>query len=147
MNLLRSNECSELGTKSITDFASMGELALKLVETCRKKDLEYGSSWKLRGGQGAFFTTWRKVDRLENMLKRVGYNVFYIDKELASTESLDDTIQDLICYLLLIQETREAIKQALNVSDPRRAASNVAQSNSLDEFDSGEPTSRYVDQD
>lgn len=38
----------------------------------REKDLSYGSSWKKRGGVGAFMMLARKWDRLEEMVQKLG---------------------------------------------------------------------------
>jgi len=39
------------------------------VTHLKKADLSYGSSWMKRGGQGAFFVTCRKFDRIEQQMK------------------------------------------------------------------------------
>lgn len=95
------------------------------VETLVKKDAEYGSSWKKRGGVGAFMMLARKWDRLETQVTRPGldskYDVFDAIGQDASvgtprqdqatgmplppvpTESVLETIRDLRRYLLLVE--------------------------------------------
>lgn len=92
------------------------------VRTLVKKDAEYGSSWKKRGGVGAFMMLARKWDRLETQVTRSGldtkYDIFDAigqdDKELANHLEVHDvvpynfeatleTIRDLRRYLLLVE--------------------------------------------
>lgn len=83
--------------KSITDEDARG-----LIE----KDLEYGASWKKRGGVGAYFTMIRKVDRLNTQIphKKHGYDIFAALMEPdVGAESLIDTCRDLRRYLTLIE--------------------------------------------
>jgi hypothetical protein len=68
-----------------------------------KKDEEYGASWLKRGGVGAYFVMARKIDRLETQAARHGYDIFSALADLATGESLVDTIRDLRGYLLLIE--------------------------------------------
>jgi hypothetical protein len=68
------------------------------------KNAEYGESWKRRGGQGAFFTIIRKADRLEEMVRRKGYDLFAaIREDTGQGEPLLETIRDLRRYLLLLE--------------------------------------------
>ena len=84
---------------SVTAWGIIGlEDALEL----QQKGKAYGDSWKRRGGVGAFFVMARKWDRLENLLIRVGYDIFRSD-ELALDETIRDTMADLRRYLTLIE--------------------------------------------
>ena len=94
-----------------TDFDALEDYIFSNIELLRKKDSEYGASWCRRGGVGAFFTVWRKVDRLEEQLKRVQFNILDVNQDPASTESLDETMKDLMLYLALVLEKREAIRR------------------------------------
>lgn len=78
------------------------------VEVLTKKDAEYGSSWKKRGGVGAFMMAARKWDRLETQVTNPAlgtkYDIFdAIEQKVGSTEDITDTIRDLRAYLLLIE--------------------------------------------
>lgn len=92
------------------------------VRTLVKKDAEYGSSWKKRGGVGAFMMLARKWDRLETQVTRSGldtkWDIFDAitqdegtitpppGEAIArnpSTESTLETIRDLRRYLLLVE--------------------------------------------
>lgn len=92
-----------------TNFDRMREIFEQGVNLCEMKNREYGASWSRRGGVGAFFTVWRKVDRLEAQLKNADFNFFDLSVDKDSTESLDETIKDLILYLGLVLEKREAL--------------------------------------
>lgn len=94
-----------------TDFDKMQALQDETLALCRKKDAEYGASWCRRGGVGAFFTVWRKADRLEEQLKKVDFNLFDVSDDPNSTESLDETIRDFANYLYLALEKRKSIRE------------------------------------
>jgi|GEM_PF-6506728 len=94
-----------------TDFDKMQAIQDQTLEMCRKKDAEYGASWCRRGGVGAFFTVWRKADRLEEQLKKVEFNMFDVSDDPNSTESLDETMRDFANYLYLVIEKRKAIRE------------------------------------
>lgn len=78
-------------------------IAQEDVQRVLQKDREYGASWKRRGGVGAYMTMVRKIDRLETMVAKYGWNVFEAAKSSDTSESLMDTIADLRCYLDLIE--------------------------------------------
>lgn len=86
-------------------------VAINDVICVTERDKSYGSSWKKRGGVGAFMMLARKWDRIENLLKQdtvmpgVGsatqYDLFeYMNLNPAGI--LDD-IRDLRRYLLLAE--------------------------------------------
>lgn len=64
---------------------------------------EYGSSWCKRGGVGAYMTMVRKVDRMEERVKRHGYDVFLALEKEGYRDGLLDDIRDLRRYLMLIE--------------------------------------------
>lgn len=141
MNL--SEQYSIIGTSVKTDFDLMRRMANDLVSLAVVKDLSYGSSWKARGGIGAYMTTVRKSDRLEAQMKKNGYNVFDVSIAPDDSESIDETIKDAINYYLLILTTRELIRRELK-DNPIKG---VTIESSTDN-DGSEPTSiGYVDQD
>lgn len=88
------------------------KIALKDAGVVAKKDAEYGSSWKRRGGVGAFMQgIARKWDRIENMASAHGYDIFAACMNNGlSSEDLMDTIRDLRGYLLLIEDEVEQRK-------------------------------------
>lgn len=67
------------------------------------KDKEYGGSWKRRGGVGAYMMVARKIDRLEEQMKKAGYDIFKAIKEDTRQEGIIDDIRDLRRYLILIE--------------------------------------------
>lgn len=69
-----------------------------------KKDEEYGSSWKKRGGVGAFMMLARKWDRLEHQVASHGYDVFSAICKETREEGILDDIRDLRRYLLLVEQ-------------------------------------------
>lgn len=71
------------------------------------KEKSYGSSWKKRGGVGAFMMLARKWDRIENLLDQQtpSYDVF---KGIEYNTSGDDStilaeVRDLRRYLILVE--------------------------------------------
>ena len=97
------------------------------IEGLIKAERSYGTSWRNRGGVGAFMMLARKWDRLENQCKKHDWDVFTAIGADTRPEGLIDDIRDLRRYLLLVEE---------------HAAKAVPQ---LDK--EGEATSSYVDQD
>lgn len=87
--------------------------AQQIAEMVLRKDLEYGASWKKRGGVGAAFVMIRKIDRLEEQLRKHNYDVFSALADRTTGESLEDTIRDLIGYLLLILSEHEVRRHEL----------------------------------
>lgn len=95
-------------TKS-SDVAYRDHLQVVADEDVReiiRKDMEYGASWKKRGGTGAFFSMIRKVDRLNAQMPHPThqYDIFAALMTLdVGSESLADTCADLRRYLMLIE--------------------------------------------
>ena len=86
-------------------------LAKRDAECVFKKDVEYGHSWRKRGGVGAFFVIARKWDRLEERLRHVGliqYDLFEHIAVDSREEGIIDDVRDLRQYLLLVEETMMA---------------------------------------
>lgn len=106
----------------------LAEIAERDVATLRAKESEYGSSWKQRGGIGAFMQLCRKWDRLEQALDpnkrvhkngnndltiaplgvRLGLPIASFDIITAGvldtrSEGIIDDIRDLRAYLLLVE--------------------------------------------
>lgn len=82
-------------------------IADKDIAVLDEKRVEYGDSWKQRGGIGAFFAFVRKWDRIENRSKAYGYDVFracMTDSDImAIDESFLDDIGDLRRFLMLVE--------------------------------------------
>ena len=85
-----------------TDFNKMRNIAASICDVVEVKDRDYGSSWRRRGGAGAFFVMSRKWDRIENLVKQHGWDIFAA--LAADTGGIADDVDDLIGYLLLIRE-------------------------------------------
>lgn len=71
-----------------------------------RKDRQYMSSWKTRGGPGAFFTFARPWDRLESIASKQGYHIFKIiaDEGLRGVDgTLLACVRDLRRYLMLLE--------------------------------------------
>ena len=64
----------------------------------------YGTSWRNRGGVGAFMMLARKWDRLENQVKKYHYDIFSAIEDDRRPEGIIDDIRDLRRYLLLVEE-------------------------------------------
>lgn len=85
----------------IEDYEHIKHLALEDVEVLKIKGQTYGSSWRNRGGVGAFMMLARKWDRIENMVSTRNYDIFKIDT--SDKNGVLDDIQDLRRYLLLVE--------------------------------------------
>ncbi len=126
-----------------TDYNWIRTKASDLVDLLIKKNSEYGASWRRRGGVGAFFTIWRKADRLEAQLKSRGYNLFDVTDDPTSTESLDETLIDFWCYLGLVIESRQRIREMADGS--RRVQPSVSpQDGDLDTISKKDPAENTV---
>lgn len=76
------------------------------VETLVHKERTYGGSWKKRGGVGAFMMLARKMDRIELISERAGYDIFAVienDGLGGEDGELLAEIRDLRCYLILVE--------------------------------------------
>jgi hypothetical protein len=112
-----------------TNFENIRQMMNELVDLGIKKDSEYGASWCKRVGPGAFFTIWRKIDRLETQCELLNYDVFNVEGDANATESLDETLLDAIFYFALLLEKRRTkqrmiAERALLLASPETAAAN-----------------------
>lgn len=89
-----------------TDWNRAEEITQTDLATLKEKERTYQGSWKKRGGVGAFMMLARKWDRLEAMVRgEFGYDLFEaIEQTQSNGESLLETIRDLRCYLILVEE-------------------------------------------
>ncbi len=79
----------------------------ELVKFVSNKDFHYGSSWRKRGGAGAFFVISRKWDRIEQAcetLELAKYDIFEVFKTDDRGETILDDCLDLVGYLLVLVE-------------------------------------------
>lgn len=92
----------EMTTEESAFYARLSSIARKDCHALVDKGRSYGDSWKRRGGIGAFMMLARKWDRIENLVKADGYDVF----RTASANSGDimDDIRDLRRYLTLVED-------------------------------------------
>lgn len=85
------------------NYNGIAELATQDVDILQIKGQTYGSSWRNRGGVGAFMMLARKWDRIETQCKECGYNIFDVLEEQGEVpDGLLDDIRDLRRYLLLV---------------------------------------------
>ena len=81
------------------------------------RDKAYGSSWRRRGGIGAYMMAARKADRLEETLKKYGYNIFHA----ATTNPMVlNDLRDLRRYLLLIEAHLRVSDPNFTLDDPNK---------------------------
>ena len=73
------------------------------VRQLKYKDEQYGGSWKQRGGIGAFMMMARKWDRIENQVKKVGYDIFAAMAASPGPDGFADDVGDLRRYAMLIE--------------------------------------------
>jgi hypothetical protein len=83
-------------------YQRLASIALNDAETLVIKGRSYGDSWKRRGGVGAFMMLARKWDRIENLVKTDGYDVFTTAD--ANRGDILDDIRDLRRYLMLVED-------------------------------------------
>lgn len=85
------------------NYVHIQALALQDVEVLQEKGKTYGSSWRQRGGAGAFMMLARKWDRIENICRThpLPYDIFTAVNE--DVGGILDDIQDLRRYLLLVE--------------------------------------------
>lgn len=98
-------------TRSLYSLYDDPELQAVLdIRTLIDKDTSYGTSWKKRGGQGAFFVTTRKWDRILNQVQENAHDADDFDESwerlidqpnARDKDGIWDDIDDLRCYLLL----------------------------------------------
>lgn len=108
-----------------TDWDRVREIAEQDAEVLEDKDRQYGSSWRRRGGVGAFMMAARKWDRIETAImphpedptrangSTVGrpvapWDIFGAVAADQRDEGILDDIRDLRRYLLLIEEATTA---------------------------------------
>lgn len=68
-----------------------------------KAEASYGSSWKMRGGVGAFMMLARKWDRLEKRTAQHQYDIFAAIHDDTRREGVIDDVRDLRRYLTLVE--------------------------------------------
>lgn len=95
----------------IEDYSHIQQLANEDVNVLKRKGETYGSSWRNRGGIGAFMMLARKWDRLENIVKKHNYDIFSaIQNDVNQIDGVLDDIEDLRRYLLLVESYVKAPK-------------------------------------
>lgn len=86
----------------IKKFPWLGHLreeSNKIVDTLWQKEQHYAGSWQKRGGVGACMMLSRKWDRIEEITKNNGYDIFKVLQN--NTGDVKDDVEDLVGYLLL----------------------------------------------
>ena len=102
------------------NYKLIEDLAWGDVEILKEAEKSYGTSWKQRGGIGAFMMLARKWDRLENQVKKNNYDVFESALQDQRPEGILDDIRDLRQYLLLVEShcldlmTNEVVNQVVD---------------------------------
>ena len=124
-------------------------IADKDVTVLEYKGKSYGSSWRKRGGVGAFMMLARKWDRVENQMEAAGYDIFEpLHKEMVdgTTDGLLDDIRDLRRYLLLVEGhvmdslSKRRVPICARCRSPEHHVSDC-------DYVEGEPDRGYVNQD
>lgn len=78
-------------------------IGAKDAEILLEKEQNYGRSWVQRGGQGAFFVTARKWDRIETQVAKFGYDIFKVIANDGRSETILEDLRDLRRYITLIE--------------------------------------------
>lgn len=110
-------------TKTIDHITYLDEVARDDVRFVEIAEKNYGSSWKKRGGVGAFMMLSRKWDRIENALRPsdadesranlkahdiAPWDIFAAIQVDSRPEGIIDDIRDLRRYLLLVESEMRA---------------------------------------
>ena len=85
------------------NYKLIEDLAWGDVEILKEAEKSYGTSWKQRGGVGAFMMLARKWDRIENQVVEKGWDIFKSIEQDIRPEGILDDIKDLRRYLLLVE--------------------------------------------
>ena len=94
----------------------------ELVKYVSEKDFHYGSSWRKRGGAGAFMVIARKWDRIEQVCETrhpAKYDIFNVFKEEDRRETILDDCLDLVGYLLILVEHMIEIGHVTKIEELR----------------------------
>ncbi len=86
---------------TVENYENIQELADQDVMILEAKGKTYGRSWMKRGGIGAMMMLARKWDRIENIVREHGWDIF--EASLENTGDINDDIADLRRYLLLVE--------------------------------------------
>jgi hypothetical protein len=83
----------------------LAKVATSDVSALCKAQVNYGNSWKKRGGVGAFMMLARKWDRLEQFLSKAQkqFDIFDAIEKDQRAEGIIDDIRDLRRYLCLVE--------------------------------------------
>lgn len=129
-------------------YTRISEIAINDANILKKKNEEYGESWKKRGGVGAFMMLARKWDRIEEAVKRHNYDVLEAGSVDSREEGILDDIGDLRRYLLLVEEeirhqktsNSEALMRAMGLSEAEERKERI-------DVPAEEASSAYTNQD
>lgn len=95
------------------------------IAVLNAKDREYGSSWKRRGGGGAFYMLARKWDRIENQLRIAALPASdgapaallslreLMEDQRNERDGICDDVADLRRYLLLVRAEQLVLNDAM----------------------------------
>ena len=87
-----------------TKWEAMRDIAQKDLEALKRAEESYGSSWRRRGGVGAFMMLARKFDRIEHQSEKHGWDIFEAGEAFKGEAALLDDIRDLRRYLILVED-------------------------------------------
>lgn len=122
---VRRETVAQLPQASPDHMTHLKAVALEDVAGLERAERQYGSSWKRRGGVGAFMMLARKWDRLETALKPneahpnlangatvdrpvAPWDIFEAIRSDQRAEGIIDDIRDLRRYLLLVESEMRA---------------------------------------
>lgn len=121
-NDIESQTLSDKIALVLPAWDGVASIAVRDVLILQVKDRQYGSSWKKRGGVGAYMMLARKWDRIETALKVPGTDdyrsIFSVGTEDKRKENILEDIADLRRYLLLVEDE---IRRQRVVLDPSEA--------------------------
>ena len=106
----------------IRQICRLNAITEELVKFVGEKDLHYGSSWRKRGGAGAFFVIARKWDRIEKAcetLESAKYDIFNVFETDDRRETILDDCLDLVGYLLILVEHMIEIGHVTGIKELR----------------------------
>ena len=89
---------------SSSKWGEMRDIAQMDLEALKRAEESYGSSWRRRGGVGAFMMLARKFDRIEHQSEKHGWDIFEAGEAFKGEAGLLDDIRDLRRYLILAEQ-------------------------------------------
>lgn len=128
---------SDKGIELEVEFNHLKVIAHSLIQDAQEHHATHGALWKRHGGHGAWFDTVCKLEALQAALKRRHQNAF--DVTYGSEFDLDHSLDQVIVNLLLIKQTRIALRELIAQHPKVALADGQIQVVALEPIELGQP--------